>query len=61
MRLGYDPRSTTASKVYQCMDYRMPKNITAVSTLESKKSKDKFRAGVQNNSTLSVYTFYVEA
>ncbi|CAI7988550.1 General transcription factor 3C polypeptide 5, partial [Geodia barretti] len=39
VRLGYDPRSTPDSKRYQCLDYRLPREIAAVSTLEARRSK----------------------
>lgn len=43
VKLGYDPRSTTASKVYQCIDYRMPKDITMI---ETRRSRQKSKAGM---------------
>lgn len=46
VKLGYDPRSTTASKVYQCIDYRMPKDITMI---ETRRSRQKFKAGIHEH------------
>ena len=39
VRLGYDPRSSPDSKPYQCLDYRIPREIAGVSTLESRRNK----------------------
>lgn len=44
VKLGYDPRSTPASKVYQCLDFRVPKDL--IWMMESKKERYKPRAGV---------------
>ena len=39
VKFGYDPRSTTDSKQYQCLDYRIPREIAMVDSLESKRNK----------------------
>ena len=30
MKFGYDPREDPSSKVYQCMDFRLPKEVDSV-------------------------------
>ena len=30
MKFGYDPREDPSSKVYQCMDFRLPKEVDIV-------------------------------
>ena len=39
VKLGYDPRSSPDSKQYQCFDYRLPREIAVVSSLESRRRK----------------------
>jgi general transcription factor 3C polypeptide 5 (transcription factor C subunit 1) len=57
VRLGYDPRSSPESKVYQCLDYRIPRDIAIVSTLESRKVKHRFMTAPHPPEKIQTFQF----